>query len=138
MAKRNIVRWDGYHVPVSSFSMAVRVPPGAELVFISGITARQKDGTLLADADIDGQARLIFDNIKGILSEVGGTLDDIVKTTAYVRDAEQIERYRDVRNEYFGYEPPASTIVEVSRLYDPRMLVEVEAIAAIVPNPAER
>jgi enamine deaminase RidA (YjgF/YER057c/UK114 family) len=111
--------------------MAVRAPATADLLFISGITARLADGTLLGDADIDGQARQIFDNIRGILSEVGATLDDIVKTTAYVLDANEIERYRDVRNEYFGYEPPASTIVEVSRLYDPRMRVEVEAIAVI-------
>jgi enamine deaminase RidA (YjgF/YER057c/UK114 family) len=58
-------------------------------------------------------------------------MDDVVKTTTFVRDADQIDRYRAVRDLYFGTTPPASSIVEVSRLYDPRMVVEVEAIAAV-------
>jgi enamine deaminase RidA (YjgF/YER057c/UK114 family) len=74
---------------------------------------------------------LILENIRSILAEAGATLDDVVKTTTFVRDADQIDRYRTVRDEFFGATPPASSIVEVSRLYDPAMLVEVEAIAAV-------
>jgi enamine deaminase RidA (YjgF/YER057c/UK114 family) len=129
---RQVVRWANYHVPVSTFTQAVVVPAGSDLVFVSGITARQgADGDLLRGGDIVAQSRLILENIRSILAEAGATLDDVVKTTTFVRDADQIDRYRTVRDEFFGATPPASSIVEVSRLYDPAMLVEVEAIAAV-------
>lgn len=120
-----------YHVPITSFTQAVRVAPGATLVFVSGITARTADGTLVGKGDIEAQSEQIFINIQNILAAAGASLDDIVKTTAYVRDAEEIDRFRTVRERFMGFEPPASTIVEVSRLYDSDMLVEVEAIAAL-------
>lgn len=129
---RQVVRWANYHVPVSTFTQAVVVPAGSDLVFVSGITARQgADGDLLRGGDIVAQSRLILENMRSILAEAGATLDDVVKTTTFVRDADQIDRYRTVRDEFFGATPPASSIVEVSRLYDPAMLVEVEAIAAV-------
>lgn len=134
---RQVIRWANYHVPVSTFTQAVVVPPGSSLVFVSGITARQgPTGELLRDGDIEQQSRLVLDNLQAILAEAGATLDDVVKTVTYVRDADQIDRYRAVRDRYFGATPPASSIVEVSRLYDPAMLVEVEAIAAIRPRTA--
>jgi enamine deaminase RidA (YjgF/YER057c/UK114 family) len=129
---RQVVRWPGYHVPVSTFTQAVIVPAGSDLVFVSGITARQgPTGKLLRNAEIEAQSQLVLDNMRAILAEVGATMDDVVKTTTFVRDANQIDRYRAVRDRYFGSTPPASSIVEVSRLYDPAMLVEVEAIAAV-------
>jgi 2-iminobutanoate/2-iminopropanoate deaminase len=129
---RQVIRWADYHVPVSTFTQAVVAPAGSDLIFVSGITARQgPTGELLADADIEAQSELVLKNLKAILREAGATLDDVVKTTTYVRDANQIDRYRAVRDRYFGSTPPASAIVEVSRLYDPAMLVEVEAIAAV-------
>ncbi len=129
---RQVVRWANYHVPVSTFTQAVVVPAGSDLVFVSGITARQgPSGEMLRDGDIEAQSDLILQNLRSILGEAGATLDDVVKTTTFVRDADQIDRYRAVRDRYFGATPPASSIVEVSRLYDPAMLVEVEAIAAI-------
>ena len=132
---RQIVRWSNYHVPVSTFTQAVIVPAGSDLVFVSGITARSgPQGELVRDADIEVQSEVILENIGAILAEAGGTMDDVVKTTTFVRDANQIDRYRAVRDRYFGSTPPASSIVEVSRLYDPAMLVEVEAIAAIGPR----
>jgi enamine deaminase RidA (YjgF/YER057c/UK114 family) len=132
---RQIVRWSNYHVPVSTFTQAVIVPAGSDLVFVSGITARRgPQGELVRDADIEVQSEVILENIGAILAEAGGTMDDVVKTTTFVRDANQIDRYRAVRDRYFGSTPPASSIVEVSRLYDPAMLVEVEAIAAIGPR----
>lgn len=129
---RQIVRWANYHVPVSTFTQAVIVPAGSDLLFVSGITARRgPQGDLVDAADIETQSQVILDNMAAILAEAGATMDDVVKTTTFVRDADQINRYRAVRDRYFGSTPPASSIVEVSRLYDPRMLVEVEAVAAI-------
>jgi enamine deaminase RidA (YjgF/YER057c/UK114 family) len=129
---RRVVRWAKYHVPVSTFTQAVIVPAGSDLVFLSGITARRGEtGDLLPDGDIAAQSELILQNMGAILSEAGASMDDVVKTTTFVRDADQIDRYRAVRDHYFGTTPPASSIVEVSRLYDPRMVVEVEAIAAV-------
>lgn len=128
---RDRITTSEYHVPVTSFTQAVRVPAGSTLIFLSGITSRIADGTLVGEGDIEAQSHQIFQNIQSILRAAGATLDDVVKTTAYVRDAAQIDRFRRVREDYVGFEPPASTIVEVSGLYDDRMLVEVEAIAAI-------
>lgn len=129
---RQTVHWAKYHVPVSTFTQAVIVPAGRDLIFVSGITARQgASGELLRDGDIEAQSELIMENMKAILAEAGATMDDVVKTTTFVREADQINRYRAVRDRYFGSTPPASSIVEVSRLYDPRMVVEVEAIAAV-------
>jgi 2-iminobutanoate/2-iminopropanoate deaminase len=128
---RDRVATSEYHVPVTSFTQAVRVPAGSALLFISGITARTADGTLVGKDDIEAQSDQIFRNIDNILKAAGATLDDIVKTTAYVMNPDDFNRFRSVREKYIGFEPPASTIVTVSRLYDPDMLVEVEAVATI-------
>lgn len=129
---RQTIRWPQYHVPVSTFTQAVRVPAGCDLIFVSGITARRgPTGELIGEDDIEAQSQLVLENLQSILAEAGATMEDVVKTTTFVRDADQIDLYRAIRDRFFGSSPPASSIVEVSRLYDPRMLVEVEAIAAV-------
>lgn len=128
---RDRIATTNYYVPVTSFTQAVRVAPGSTLIFLSGITSRVADGSLVGEGDIEAQSHQIFKNIQNILDAAEATLDNLVKTTAYVLNADEIDRFRSVRELYLGFEPPASTIVEVSRLYDSRMLVEVEAVAAI-------
>lgn len=131
---RQTIRWSGYHVPVTTFTQAVRVAAGSDLIFVSGITARRGSAGELEAGQIEAQSQLVLENMQSILAEAGASMDDVVKTTTFVRDADQIDRYRGVRDRFFGSTAPASSIVEVSRLYDPRMLVEVEAIAAVKPG----
>ncbi len=129
----------GYHVPVAGFTQAVTTPAAGTLVFVSGLTARRADSAIVAVGDIEGQARQVLENLKRILADLGGTLDDVVRIVTYLRNMEDHPVVHKIRREYFGDRPPASTTVEISRLFDPRQLIEIEATAVISgqPNPKE-
>jgi enamine deaminase RidA (YjgF/YER057c/UK114 family) len=135
---RTVVNSPAYDVPVresaeqAPFSQAIVVPPGAELIFVSGITSRGADGTLLHEGDIEAQTRQVLDNLRAILEHAGASMGDVVKITTFVRDADTIRLVSRLRREAFGEPAPASSTVEVSRLFDPRQLIEIEAIAAVV------
>jgi enamine deaminase RidA (YjgF/YER057c/UK114 family) len=139
---RQVVNSARYHVPVRGFTQAVTAPSSGTLVFVSGLTARNADGTIVAEGDTRGQTRQIFENLKVILKEVGGTLDDVVRTVQYLKDMRDHPQMQEVKREYFGDRPPASTSVEVSRLFDERQLIEIEATAVIqaasAPTPPAR
>ncbi len=128
---RDIVHCAGYSVPVRGFTQAVRAPTGGTLLFISGLTARRADGTIVAEGDVRGQAHQVYENLKIILAEAGATLDDVVRTVTYLRRIEDHPIVHGVKLEYFGDHPPASTSVQVVRLFDERQLLEVEATAVI-------
>ena len=130
---RQVVNSARYHVPVRGFSQAVLAPASGRLLFVSGLTARRADGTIVAEGDIRGQTRQILENLKVILAEAGATLDDVVRTVQYFRSMDDHPGMQQVKSEYFGDRSPASTSVEVSRLYDPRQLLEIEA-TAVVPE----
>ncbi len=104
---------------------------GGRLVFVSGQIPWDSEGRTVAKGDVEGQARQAFENIRAVLSEAGGGLEDIVKISIFLRDI----RYRDVVNKVRGelFKPPypASTQVAVASLVDPDWLVEIEAIAFI-------
>lgn len=136
---RQVVNSRRYHVPVRGFAeaakvpftQAVKAPASGTLVFVSGLTARTADGTIVAEGDIRGQTRQILESLKIILAEAGGTLDDVVRTVQYLRRMEDHAGMTEVKREYFGDDPPASTSIEISRLYDPRQMIEIEATAVL-------
>ncbi len=128
---REIVNSPRYHVPVKGFTQAVKVPAAGTLVFVSGITARLADGTIVAEGDIRGQTRQVFENLKLVLAEAGATLDDVVRTVQYLRRMSDHTVLQEVKREYFGDRPPASTTVEIAGLYDERQLIEIEATAVV-------
>jgi 2-iminobutanoate/2-iminopropanoate deaminase len=130
---RNVVNSARYHVPVPVFTQAVRVPADAELIYVSGITAREADGTLVGVGDIEAQTRQVLENIKNILAEVGATMDDVVHTLTHVLDANDIPKISVIRREYYGDPPPTSTTVQVGRLFDPDQLIEI-TVTAVVPK----
>jgi enamine deaminase RidA (YjgF/YER057c/UK114 family) len=101
------------------------------VVFIAGQTAIDKDGNLVGEGDPLAQARQVYANIDAAIKSVGGTKDDILKTTTYVLDRDYVLATRPARNEYFGDKRPTSTMLVIPGLADPRYLIEVECEAVL-------
>ena len=106
----------------------------SRLVFIAGQTALDRDGNLVGKNDVAAQAEQVFRNLDTALRAVGCTATNLVKLTVFLRDMDNLAAYREVRNRFFAsVTPPAApavTLVEVSRLYGPDFLIEIEAVAA--------
>ncbi len=132
MAKQQI-RSDKLAEPSGHFSQAISVPARGRLVFVSGMTARRPDGKIAGIGDVEEQARQVCENLKAALEAAGGTLDDVCRVDVYLRNVGDRERVNKVRQKYFRGPPPASTLVEVSKLASPEFLVEISAIAVISP-----
>ena len=130
MAKQ-VLRSDRLAPPVGVFSQAVKVPARGHFIYVSGLTSRAPDGTTHAPGDVREQTRHILENLKLILAEGGATLDDVVRVVVYIRDMNDFKAIHEVRAQYFTKDPPASTMVEVSRLVNADMLVEIEATAVV-------
>ena len=117
--------------PSGHFSQAIVIEAKGKLVFISGMTARRADGTIAGVGDIEAQTRQVCENIKAAVEAAGGTMDDICRVDVYVRNMEHFDKIHKVRREYFGSPPPASTMVEVTKMTSPDYLIEINAIAVI-------
>ncbi len=100
-----------------------------DLIFVSGMTARGDDGQTIVGANEYEQAKTIFDKIKALVEEAGAVMDDVVKMTIYVTNMAHNSQVWDARKEYFTGDFPACTLVEVSSLAKPEILLEIEAIA---------
>jgi enamine deaminase RidA (YjgF/YER057c/UK114 family) len=115
---------------VIGFSRAVRT---GDLVFVSGTVAWGPDGKLVGKGNVYAQAKQTLANIEGYLREAGASLKDVVRTRIYLTD---IGRWREVaraHREAFGDVRPASSLLEISGLAEPEMLVEIEAVAVLSP-----
>jgi enamine deaminase RidA (YjgF/YER057c/UK114 family) len=101
-------------------------------VYIAGQVALDPTGALVGPGDIRAQARQVFDNLKAALQAVGAGFEEVVKLNYYLLDATHLPVVREVRDEYVNtQQPPASTAVEVRRLFRDDLLIEVEAVAII-------
>lgn len=101
------------------------------MLHTAGITARDADGNLVGTGDMRAQVEQCFGNLADILRASGAGFGDVVKYTIYTTDIALFDRTtRDIRHPYF-VDRPASTLIEVSRLIDPAMLVEIEAIVCL-------
>lgn len=112
------------------FSTAIEAPAG-RTIYVSGLTSRNKEGTVVGKGDIKVQTETILQNMQIILAEAGGTMADIVKLTVFIREMDLFDEIHDIRRSYFEEPYPASSMVEVSMLADPDLLIEIEAVAVV-------
>jgi 2-iminobutanoate/2-iminopropanoate deaminase len=128
---RHEVRSPQLPEPAGCFSHAILVPPGSSLVFTSGMTSRDSSGAIVGKGDIRRQTEVVLENLQKVLAAAGATLADVVKVTVFVRNVTDFDTIQEVRRRYLEPPYPASSLVEISSLADPDLLVEIEAVAAI-------
>ena len=126
MARQNVSTGGPWEAKIG-YSRAVRI---GQLVFVSGSTAMTQSG-LVGKGDPYAQAVQTFKTIEAALKEVGASLTDIVRTRIYMANIDQWQEVGRAHGELFGSIKPATTMVEVSRLIDPDILVEIEADAMV-------
>jgi enamine deaminase RidA (YjgF/YER057c/UK114 family) len=114
--------------PIVGYSRAVRV---GSHIWISGTTATGPDGQLVGGEDPYAQAMQALNNIAMALARAGATMRNVVRTRVFVTRMENWERIGKAHGEVFGAIRPACSMVQVSRLIDPQMLVEIEADACV-------
>ena len=100
-------------------------------IFVAGMTASDGQGGMLGDGSMYSQAKETFTKIKHLVEAAGGAMADVVKVTIYVTNIKNNTKVWKARAEFFTGDFPASTLVEVSALAAPEILVEIEAIAHI-------
>jgi enamine deaminase RidA (YjgF/YER057c/UK114 family) len=118
--------------PARGYSQVVVVPPGSRLVYVAGQVALDSTGRLVGLGDFKAQAGQVFENLRLALAAAGATFADVVKLNFYMVDATQLPALREVRDRYVNAAaPPASTLVEVRRLFRDDVLLEIDAVAVV-------
>lgn len=120
--------------PNGHFSHATTVSASGRLVFISGMTARNREGGVTGVGDITAQTHQVCQNLKAAVEAAGGTLEHIASVTVFLRNIEDFAASHAVREQYFTGVAPASTLVEVSKMVNSNYLIEINAIAVIPEN----
>lgn len=117
--------------PSPGYSQAVEVRPG-RIIYIAGQVSLDHAGKLVGEGDMRAQAQQTFENLKAALEASGARFENVVKLNYYILDVTQLPAVREVRDKFANTaNPPASTAVEVKRLFREGFLIEVEAVAAM-------
>ncbi|WP_255198206.1 RidA family protein [Halorarius litoreus] len=119
--------------PRVGYSRAVRVGAGGDgdRVLVAGTTATDDDGAVVAPGDPEQQTRRALENVAAALEAAGSCIEDVVRTRVFVTDIDDWELVGEVHGEFFGEVRPASSMIAVSGLVDPAMVVEIEAEAVV-------
>jgi reactive intermediate/imine deaminase len=115
--------------PPFGYSHVVDAPAG-RIIYISGQVPLDTDGELVGEGDFEAQARQVFANLSAALEAAGAGWNDVVKLNYFLTEIGELGTVRTIRDEYVDTErPPASTLVQVSALFSPEAMVEIEAVA---------
>ncbi|MDT7541792.1 MAG: hypothetical protein QOE33_1696 [Acidobacteriota bacterium] len=114
--------------PIVGYSRAMRV---GDRIYVTGTTATDEHGEIVGVGDAYEQAVQVIKNIERALAQLGARLEHVVRTRMFVTDISRWEEYGRAHGEFFGETLPATSMIEISRLIDPRMLIEIEADAEL-------
>jgi 2-iminobutanoate/2-iminopropanoate deaminase len=122
-------------MPKSIGYSQLAVVKGGTVVFIAGQVALDKSGNVVGKDDVKAQIQQVFENLKAAVETAGGSFNDVVKLNSYFLDLSHLPEFREVRDKYINVKnPPASTAIQVPRLFRPEFLIEVEAVAVAPSN----
>jgi 2-iminobutanoate/2-iminopropanoate deaminase len=100
-------------------------------VYIAGMTSRSDEFDTIVGKDAYAQSIVIFDKIKALIEAAGGSMADIVKVNIFLTDVDDRQQVWEARRQYFEDDYPVSTLLEISKLVHPDMLVEIEAVGIL-------
>jgi len=119
-------------MPKSAGYSQVAVVTSGTIVFIAGQVALDKSGNIVGKDDFRAQVQQVFENLKAAVEAARGDFGDVIKLNSYFLDLSHLPEFREVRDKYINIKnPPASTAVQVPRLFRPEFLVEIEAVAVV-------
>lgn len=116
--------------PPNGYTHVVEVS-GGRTVYISGQISLDRTGQIVGAGDFAAQTEQVFENLEAALAAASASFGDVVKITVFVTDMAGLPAFRQVRDRYFGSRPPASSLVQVTQLVRPELVIEIEAIAVV-------
>jgi 2-iminobutanoate/2-iminopropanoate deaminase len=121
----------GAHKPFANYSHVVTAQDANKFVFCAGQVAADPTGKVLPPDDFAAQTKMVMENLRLALAEGGADFKDVVKVTIFICNPHDVGKARAILQDYFGANPPASTLCVLRGLASPHFLLEVEAIAAV-------
>lgn len=113
------------------FTQAWKIDEVKSVVFLAGQTGVDDAGEFISHGDFEGEVRLLFDNMRRVMEAAGGSLENVVRITVFIRDMAKIEEFTRIKKEIFGGHSPAQSAIGVSCLALPELTLEVEATAVM-------